>query len=244
MRDFANVFSYPIYILLSTCIRTPVASLFVAVKINTLNGRAFDPMHMARETDGKFNSDQIQDMEHHIFQVFDWKLNPPIPSNFVDLTTPVLLSDMLWSDGITFHIDHATRQLVCQQAKYLCELSTMHTFYVDKFPSSIAYASIWVAISMGNFFHNALQRFESIRLVHDIDEMALCVDHMSWIIGWGEHPSTNTTSRVRAVTPTKDDLIPTIFDATYISRPNVVKHLRTEALFDDEGESPKKKIRC
>ena len=55
------------YILLSTCIRTPVASLFVAVKINTLNGRAFDPMHMARETDGKFNSDQIQDMEHHLF---------------------------------------------------------------------------------------------------------------------------------------------------------------------------------
>lgn len=271
-----------LYILLSTCIPSPVASLFVAVKINTLNGRAFDPMHMARETDGIFgyNSDQIQDMEHHICQVFDWKLNPPIPSNFVDLMTPVLLSDMLWSDGITFHIGHATRQLVCQHAKYLCEFSTRYTFYVDKFPSSIAYASIWVAISMKNFSHNALQRFQSLRLVHDIDEMALCIDHMNWIFGWGVNPSTNTTSsdsssihapssslseesvdivsndkksggrkdpvvtRVRAVTPTKDDLLPTIFDATYISRPNVVKHLRTEDLFEDEGESPKKKIRC
>jgi hypothetical protein len=239
---------------------------------------------MARETDGifNFNSDQIQDMEHHIFQVFDWKLNPPIPSNFVDLMTPVLLSDMLWSDGITFHIDHATRQLVRQQAKYLCELSTMYTFYVDKFPSSIAYASILVAISMGNFFsHHALQRFKSLRLVHDIDEMALCVDHMKWIFGWGDHPLTTTTTtsssdyhpssslpeesadivstdkkivgwnepvvtRVRAITPTKDDLLPTNFDATYISQPNVVvKHLRTEDLFDDKGEGPKKKkIRC
>jgi hypothetical protein len=255
-----------------------VGSLFVAVKINALKQRAFDPIHMARETNGIFNSDQIQDMEHHIFQVFDWKLNPPIPSNFVDLMTPVLLSDMLWSDGNTFHVDHATRQRVCQQAKYLCELSTMYKFYVDKFPSSIAYASIWVAISMGNFYHNALQRFKSLRLVHDIDEMALCVDHMNWIFGWGDHPLTTTTTttsssdyqseesadivstdtdkksvgwkepvvtRVRAVTPTKDDLLPTIVDATNISQPNVVvKHLRTEDLLDDKEERPKKKIRC
>lgn len=209
-------------------------------------------MHMARETDGIFgyNSDQIQDMEHHIVQVFDWKLNPPIPSNFVDLMTPVLLSDMLWSDGITFHIDHATRQQVCQKAKYLCELSTRYTFYVDKFPSSIAYASIWIAISMGNFFHNALQRFESLRLVHDIDEMELCVDHMNWIFGWGEHAPSSSLSeesadivsndkksvvrkdpvvtRVRAVTPTKDDFLSTILDVT----------------FEDTGEGPKKKIRC
>jgi hypothetical protein len=52
-------------------------------------------------------------------------------------------------------------------------------------------------------------------------------------------------TRVRAVTPTKDDLLPTIVDATNISQPNVVvKHLRTEDLLDDKEERPKKKIRC
>ncbi|KAL3781683.1 hypothetical protein ACHAW5_010964 [Stephanodiscus triporus] len=277
-----------------------VSSLFIAVKVNSRGGRIFFPEHMARECDGAFDADQIQDMEHHICHVFDWFVNPPVPGMFVDVVTPTIMSDAVWGndndfdspsslegDGV-FVIDHGTRHCIVQQSKYLCELSVLYSYFVDKAPSSIAYASIVVAIRLGYFPRFAMERFECLDLDHDPDETALCVIRLLRLVGCGDHLPDNVVvdaaavvasssvaleatdggggegeggrkdakTRVRAVTPTKEDLLPSAVASTN-GRPDS-KTMRAEFLFgEDEGEgsagggddedvameSPNKKIR-
>jgi hypothetical protein len=249
------------------------SSLFLAVKVNSRGGRIFFPEHMARECKHDFDADQILDMEHHICHVFDWYLNPPGPGMFVDVITPTIMTEAIWEyddfDAPVLRnkvvVDHAMRHSVIQQAKYLSELSVIYSFFVDKAPSSIAYASILVAMRLGNphRFAEMERWYESLDLDHDHDETALCVDRLLRLIGCDDHlpdivvdPSPPVVvegagggaakkSRARAVTPTKDDLLPSGPDAS---------NMRTESLFDEIGgggggdedvalESPKKKGR-
>jgi hypothetical protein len=262
------------------------SSLFLAVKVNSRGGRIFFPEHMARECRHAFDADQILDMEHHICHVFDWYMNPPGSGMFVDVITPAIMTEVIWEFdeldapmlGNVVVIDYAMRHCVVQQAKYLCELSVLYSYFVNKAPSSIAYASILVAMRLGNSHpFAAMERwFESLNLDHDYDETALCVGHLLRLIGCDEHlpdvvvdPSPPVSgasssplavvgegaggdtkkSRARAVTPTKDDLLPSGPDA---------KYMRAESLFSEIGEggesgggdeevameSLKKKSRC
>ena len=249
------------------------SSLFLAVKVNSRGGRIFFPEHMARECNHAFDADEILDMEHHICHVLDWYVNPPGPGMFVDVITPTIMTEVIWEYndfdapmlGNEVVVDHATRHCVVQQAKYLCELSFLYSYFVDKAPSSIAYASIIVAVRLGNCHpFAAMERwYESLVLDHDHDETALCVDRLMRLIGCDDHlpvtvvdPSLPVVgggegggdakkSRARAVTPTKDDLFSSGPDA---------KNMRSESLFDEIGvdgrgcedvvlESPKKKGR-
>lgn len=207
-----------------------VTCLYLAVKINSTVERVFEPELMAHES-VYFSASQIIDMEYHICQVFDWFMNPPVPSQFVDIITPLLMSEpMLTSlddddddvQGLV-SIHDPIRQNLLRHSHYLCELSVMDSFFSDKESSSVACASVMVAMDTLRFPSGAAKWFASLSLSRDQDETEECAWQLRRVWfgcgGGGEEfggviPScekkeaTSSSSQPRAVTPTKGETPP------------------------------------
>lgn len=202
-----------------------VTCLYLAVKVNSTVERVFEPELMAHES-VYFSASQIIDMEYHICQVFDWFMNPPVPSQFVDIITPLLMSEpMLTSlddddvQGLVSTHDPIRRNLL-RHSHYLCELSVMDSFFSDKEPSSVACASVMVTMDAMHFPPGAVKWFASLTLSRDQDETEVCAWRLRryWFGGGGggggvipsceKNEATPSSSQPRAVTPTKGETPP------------------------------------
>ena len=75
-------------------------------------------------------------MEICIIKSLHWYLNPPTPFNYLDVAKPLIDASA---------IDEETSYETTELARYLVELSVCDGFFIDKKPSSVAYAAILVA---------------------------------------------------------------------------------------------------
>ncbi len=212
-----------------------VTCLYLAVKINSTAGRVFEPALMAHEC-VYFSASQIIDMEDHICQVFDWYMNPPVPSQFVDIVASLLVTEPMHQtsleddddiQGIVSIHDLVMRQDLLRHSHYLCELSVMDSFFSDKESSSVACASVMIAMDVLRFPPGAAKWFASLPLRRDPDETEECALRLGQIwfgIGEGggggaygnvrtpscekQEASSSSSPEPRAVTPTKCDAPP------------------------------------
>ena len=229
-----------------------VTCLYLAVKINSSAGRMFGPSLMAHEC-VYFSASEIIDMEDHICQVFDWYMNPPVPSQFVDIIAPLLMAepmlDTSLEDGVQgiVPIHVSTREDLLRHAHYLCELSVMSSFFADREPSSVARASVMIAMEVMCFPPGAMKWFASLPLSCDEEETEECAwrFHRIWFGGGGrggdeyveETPSdkqpeqtstpSSASSQPRAVTPTKSEAPP---DLKRMRRDATVETLDVDSL--------------
>ncbi|KAL7438584.1 hypothetical protein ACHAXH_009275 [Discostella pseudostelligera] len=165
-----------------------VTCLYLAVKINSTSGRVFEAAHMAHES-VYFSASQIIDMEDHICQVFDWYMNPPVPSQFVDIIAPLLLSETMTTTAANANaasmedddviqgiisIQDPIRQDVLRHSHYLCELSVMDSYFSDKEPSSVACASVLTAMDCLRFPSGAKKWWAFLPLSRDMNETEEC----------------------------------------------------------------------
>ena len=88
---------------------------------------------------GAFRVDQIIRMELAIIRGLRWHLNPPTPLMYLDVASPII-GVAAMSPQASFDISELTR--------YLIELSVCDSFFIDKKPSSVAYAAILVAMDV------------------------------------------------------------------------------------------------
>lgn len=84
-----------------------------------------------------FRTDQILKMETCLIMALSWHLHPPTPSLFHAVAHPLVVASGLKAP-------HGILEL----ARYLAELSTCDSFFVDKKPSSVAWASLQVALEV------------------------------------------------------------------------------------------------
>jgi hypothetical protein len=75
-------------------------------------------------------------MEICIIKSLHWYLNPPTPFNYLDVARPLI-------DACA--IDEEAAYETTELARYLVELGICDGFFIDKKPSSVAYAAILVA---------------------------------------------------------------------------------------------------
>ena len=195
-------------------------------------------------------------MEDHICQVFDWYMNPPVPSQFVDIVASLLVNEPTHhtslndDDDVQGSVsirDFVRRQDLLRHSHYLCELSVMDSFFSDKESSSVACASIMIAMDVLRFPPGAAKWFASLPLRRDHDETEEC----AWRLGqiWFrseeggregacgvEHTpscekqeaassSSSSSPQPRAVTPTKSDAPP---DLKRMRRDATVEALNVE----------------
>ena len=86
---------------------------------------------------GCFRVDQILKMEICIIKSLRWHLNPPTPSMYLNVVNPLLDISV---------IDPQASFEITELSRYLLELSVCDAYFIDKKPSSIAYAAISVAM--------------------------------------------------------------------------------------------------
>lgn len=215
-----------------------VTCLYLAVKVYSYRGRVFFPQDMATISE-RVTKDQILDMEHHICQVFDWHLNPPVPVSFIDTVSPLLESEpMCEHDFSEFGNINMRDEMRCQlvsQSKFLCERTVMDTFFSDKSPSSIACASVLVAMDLLQFPVGSIKWFVSLPIEHDTEETELCAQRLHQICSDDEYQPSMTfddcidhqTSQIdesnksgRTVTPTKEHI------------PSSIKRIREEVIVE------------
>jgi len=81
--------------------------------------------------------DQLLKMEVSIIQTLRWRLNPPTPYIYLDVANPIIDASA---------IDAQDSYEIAELSRYLVELSVCDGYFNDKKPSSIAYASILIAM--------------------------------------------------------------------------------------------------
>ena len=163
---------------------------YLAVKLNSYSGKKFHMAQLVKLSRGIISSvESIADMESHVCEVLDWYLNDVIPVMYVDVITPLLLKDSSMrsmnadedqecggsSSSIGEMIPPESKEELIETARYLCELSTMDAFFSSKRPSSIAYASVLVAMDILQFSPTASKWFVSLPLDHDPEETEVCI---------------------------------------------------------------------
>ncbi len=106
-------------------------------------------------------------MEIQIIQTLRWHLNPPTPSMYLDVINPLI-------DAIV--VDLQASYELLELARYLLELGVCDSYFVDKSPSSVAYASILVAIE--NLPKHVGSRFGSYQLDESPEVTELCAQRL------------------------------------------------------------------
>lgn len=147
-----------------------MTSLYLAVKLHST--RKISVSSMSELSKGHFRVDQIEQMEVFIIKTLRWRLNPPTPTILLNIASPIIHA--LVKDDDSYEIGVL--------AKYLLELSVCDAFFIDKRPSSIAYASILVAMDYLSTCVNVKDKVASFLL----DELNC---------GWVEDLDTNKTNR-------------------------------------------------
>jgi len=109
-----------------------MTSLYLSVKLH--GTKKISVSCMSSLSQGRFRVDQIEKMEICIIKTLHWYLNPPTPFMYLTIASP-LIDD---SKGASIE------ELSC----YLIELSVGDEFFMDKNPSSVAYAAVLAAFDI------------------------------------------------------------------------------------------------
>mmetsp|Transcript_22898 Transcript_22898/g.41084 ORF Transcript_22898/g.41084 Transcript_22898/m.41084 type:complete len:283 (+) Transcript_22898:51-899(+) len=112
-----------------------MTSLYLAVKMHST--RKISVSSISSLSKGCFRVDQILKMEICIIKSLRWHLNPPTPSMYLNVVNPLFDISV---------IDPQASFEITELSRYLLELSVCDAYFIDKKPSSIAYAAISVAM--------------------------------------------------------------------------------------------------
>lgn len=114
-----------------------ITSLYLAVKVHST--RKISVSSMISLSQGIFEVDQLLKMEECIIKTFRWRLNPPIPSIYLHVASP-LICDSEDEDGLLNN--------VLELSTYLLELSVCDWYFRDKMASSVACAAVLAALNI------------------------------------------------------------------------------------------------
>ena len=123
---------------------------------------------------GLFRVDQILNMEKYIIRTLQWFLNPPTASMFLNVALPLI-------DAATG--DPQASFEVAELSRYLVELSMCDEYFVDKKPSSIAYASILVAMDYLSTHVKVKRKFCSHQIYKSAHVTKLCAKRLHHVYG-------------------------------------------------------------
>lgn len=121
-----------------------MTSLYLAVKVHST--KKISVSCMASLSKDNFRVDQITKMEICIIKALRWRLNPPTPFIYLTVAGP-LIDDFVDEEDTSTNVKELSR--------YLVELSVCDGDFIDKKPSSIAYAAILVALDVLSFTHKS-----------------------------------------------------------------------------------------
>jgi len=147
-----------------------MTSLYVAVKLHST--RKISVSSMSALSKGHFRIDQIETMEVLLIRTLQWRLNPPTPTILLNIASPIihaLVKDVYES----YEIEELSR--------YLLELSVCDGFFIDKKQSSIAYASILVAMDYLSTCVNTKEKIASFVLDKSPVVTNLCAQRLSHV---------------------------------------------------------------
>jgi len=112
-----------------------MTSLYLAAKLHST--RRISASSMSSLSKGCFRVSEILNMEVRIIQTLRWHLNPPTPSIYLDVVNPLLDASIA---------DVQDSYEVSELSRYLLELGVCDSYFIEMNPSSIAYASILIAM--------------------------------------------------------------------------------------------------
>ena len=123
---------------------------------------------------GLFQEDQILKMERCIIESLSWFLNPPTASMFLHVANPLVEAST---------IDPQVSYKIAELSRYLVEISVCESYFTDKQPSSIAYASILVAMEYHSIPVKIMKKFCSYHLDESPNITVLCAKHLCRVYG-------------------------------------------------------------
>ena len=82
-------------------------------------------------------------MEICLIKTLRWRLNPPTPSILLNIANPIIDASVMASHHYN---PTQTSYEIAELSRYLLELSVCDSYFSDKKPSSITYASVLVAM--------------------------------------------------------------------------------------------------
>ena len=135
---------------------------------------------MSALSKGSFSVDRIEKMEICIIETLQWRLNPPTPNILLNIASPIIDA----SSGIHEHNDPQIPYEILELSRYLLELSVCDGFFIDKKQSSIAYASILVAMDYLETCANAKEKIARHFCFVELD--IRCVQQIHYLISEAE----------------------------------------------------------
>jgi len=140
-----------------------MTSLYLAAKLHST--RKISASSMSSLSKGCFQVTQILNMEVCIIQTLRWHLNPPTPSIYLDVVNPLL-------EASVAHVQDSYE--VAELSRYLLELGVCDSYFIEMNPSSIAYASILVAMEILSTSKEIRTKFDSYQLGKSSKVTELC----------------------------------------------------------------------
>jgi Cyclin, N-terminal domain len=155
-----------------------ITCLYMATKIHA--SAAISASDMSQITRYVYTTEQIEEMEYHILQALDWRVNPPTASVFVSEFMKIIIAHMHQSQIVTDTDDTSIVSLL-RTVKELVHTQMIATFSDEKFltvPASvIAYTAILNAVQLLVPMHEFHEPFHAIQTliltnVQDRDQTA------------------------------------------------------------------------
>jgi len=117
-----------------------MTSLYIAIKITASAGKALPISSFVTMSREVFQEMEFISMEHEILSTLQWRMNPPTASLFLNLYFEVML---------TLREKDERRKVLLRKCRQLTDLTVHNYYFIPYCPSSIAAASILIAISEG-----------------------------------------------------------------------------------------------
>jgi hypothetical protein len=160
-----------------------ITCLYMATKIHA--SAAISAADMSQITRFVYTTEQIEEMEYHILQALQWRVNPPMVSVFVSEFMKMLIA-MLQKSQIVSGTDDASIVSLLQTVKDLVHTQTLATFSDEKFmtvPASIiAYTAIVNAVQLlvpMHEFHDSFNAIQALIMAKASDRNKTNVTMMS-----------------------------------------------------------------
>jgi len=144
-----------------------MTSLYLAVKCHST--RKISVSSIASLSKGCFRVDQILKMEISIISSLQWHLNPPTPSMYLDVASPLM--------DASFNDPQASVE-ISELSRYLLELSVCDGYFIGMKPSSLAYAAILVAMENLSIPMKYKKSFVSYQLDKSSSKTAICAQRL------------------------------------------------------------------
>mmetsp|Transcript_24482 Transcript_24482/g.51279 ORF Transcript_24482/g.51279 Transcript_24482/m.51279 type:complete len:279 (+) Transcript_24482:363-1199(+) len=140
-----------------------MTALYLAAKLHST--RKISASSMSSLSKGCFRVSEILNMEVCIIQTLRWHLNPPTASIYLDVVNPLL--DASIADGQDSYE-------LAELSRYLLELGVCDSYFIEMSPSSIAYASIIVAMENLSTSKEIRSKFDLYQLDKSSKMTELC----------------------------------------------------------------------